>query len=411
MRAFVNATFSGAERHRRRLGEVLELEREQHPNPLKALHEAGQSIWLDYIRRALLETGTLARYISGLWVTGLTSNPTIFEHAIAGSGDYDDAIARRLDRRLSTEELFFEIALEDILAAADLFRPVYEATGGADGFVSLEASPTLADDTEGTIAEAKRLHGQAARPNVLIKVPGTNAGVVAIEELIAAGIPINVTLLFSREHYLAAADAYLKGLERRVEKGASRTSPRSPRCSSRAGTPLPRRSCRRLCAIAWASRSVSAPSRRTGICSRPSDGGASGRPGRGRSGCCGRAPAPRIRPCPTPTTSRRSPPKTRSTPCQRRPCLAFGRHGSVGALLSTDTTDAEAVIAGVEQAGIDVAALAEELQIKARDLSTICSPSCSRASRRRLPSCARRTNAAPSTWARSLPRPMRRRRI
>ena len=218
VRAFVNATFSGAERHRRRLGEVLELEREQHPNPLKALHEAGQSIWLDYIRRALLETGTLARYISGLWVTGLTSNPTIFEHAIAGSGDYDDAIARRLDRELSTEELFFEIALEDILAAADLFRPVYEATGGADGFVSLEVSPTLADDTEGTIAEAKRLHGQAARPNVLIKVPGTKAGVVAIEELIAAGIPINVTLLFSREHYLAAADAYLKGLERRVEK-------------------------------------------------------------------------------------------------------------------------------------------------------------------------------------------------
>ena len=219
--AFVNAEFSGEGRHRRRLGEVIQLEREQHVNPLKGLHEAGQSIWLDNISHALLTSGTLARYISSLWVTGLTSNPTIFERAIAGSSDYDEAILKRLNRDLSTEQLFVEIAIEDIIAAAGLFRPVFEATAGADGFVSLEVSPNLADDANGTIAEAKHLHAEAARPNVLIKVPGTKAGTVAIEELIFAGIPVNVTLLFSRDHYLAAADAYMRGLERRLEAGTN----------------------------------------------------------------------------------------------------------------------------------------------------------------------------------------------
>jgi transaldolase len=184
-------------------------------NPLKQLHDVGQSIWLDNIRRALLNGGTLAHYIADLSVTGLTSNPTIFEHAIGGSTDYDAAIASRLDKTLTTEELFFAVALEDITDAADLFRPIYDATGGRDGFVSLEVSPTLADDTDGTIAQAKKLHAAADRPNVLIKVPGTKSGVPAIEELIAAGIAINVTLLFSREHYVAAAEAYLRGLERR----------------------------------------------------------------------------------------------------------------------------------------------------------------------------------------------------
>jgi transaldolase len=367
VRAFVNATFSGADRHRRRLGEVIELERAQHPNPLKTLHEAGQSIWLDYIRRALLETGTLARYISGLWVTGLTSNPTIFEHAIAGSGDYDEVIARRLDRRLSTEQLFFEIALEDIIAAADLFRPVYEATGGADGFVSLEVSPTLADDAEDTIAEAKRLHEQAARPNVFIKVPGTKVGLVAIEELIAAGIPINVTLLFSREHYLAAAEAYFKGLERRIEKGAS---PNVASVASlfvsrwdAASTPKLPEGLRNRLGIAIgqltfkAYRDLLASDRWRRLA-------AAGAQPQRLLWASTSAKDPTL-PDTYYVTALAADNTVNTMP--EATLLAFGRHGSVGALLSTDTSDAEAVIAGVEQAGIDVAALAEELQIKGRD--------------------------------------------
>ena len=173
--AFVNASFSGGERHRRRLGKVLGIERDQYRNPLRVLHQTGQSIWLDHINRALLESGTLAHYITGLSVTGLTSNPTIFEHAITGSTDYDEAIRTRLGSGLSTERLFFELAIEDLTVAADLFRPVHESTYGIDGYVSLEVSPTLADDAEGTIAEAKRLHAQAARPNLFIKVPGTRS--------------------------------------------------------------------------------------------------------------------------------------------------------------------------------------------------------------------------------------------
>ena len=321
VQAFVGATFSGAERHRRRLSEVLEIERAQHPNPLAALHRAGQSIWLDNIRRALLETGTLARYISTLSVTGLTSNPTIFEHAIAGSADYDDAIVERLDRRLATPELFFELALEDIVAAAELFRPIFDATGGGDGFVSLEVSPTLADDTEGTIVEAKRLHAQAARPNVLIKVPGTRAGVVAIEELIFAGIPINVTLLFSREHYLAAAEAYQKGLERRITAGHSpEVASVASLFISRWDAASAREAAGELCATASASRSASARSRRIAICWQRTAGSVWRMPARARSVCCGRAPAPRTRPCRTLTTSPRWPPTAPSTPCPSRRC-------------------------------------------------------------------------------------------
>jgi transaldolase / glucose-6-phosphate isomerase len=367
VRAFVGAGFSGAERHRRRLGEVLQLERDQHLNPLRTLHEAGQSIWLDNIRRALLETGTLARYISSLWVTGLTSNPTIFEHAIAGSADYDDAIARRLDRRLSTEELFFEIALEDIIAAAELFRPVYEATGGADGFVSLEVSPTLADDTEGTIAEAKRLHGEAARPNVLIKVPGTKAGVVAIEELIYAGIPINVTLLFSREHYLAAAEAYLKGLERRVQKGASPNvasvaSLFISRWDAAAAPKLPNHLRNRL-GIAIGQRAFKAYLDLLASERWRRLAAAGARPQR-LLWASTSAKDPTL-PDTYYVTALAAENTVNTMP--EATLLAFGRHGSVGALLSPDTTEAEATIAEIAKAGIDVEALAEELQIKGRD--------------------------------------------
>jgi transaldolase len=185
------------------------------------LHDIGQSIWLDNITRDLLESGTLARYIAELSVTGLTSNPTIFDHAIKGSSDYDAAIRSKLKTGKSGEALFFELALEDITRAADLFRPVFDRTRGVDGYVSLEVSPLLAYDTKTTLAVAKELHGRAGRPNLFIKIPGTPQGLPAIEEAIFAGVPINVTLLFSREHYLAAAEAYLRGIERRIEAGLS----------------------------------------------------------------------------------------------------------------------------------------------------------------------------------------------
>jgi transaldolase len=185
----------------------------------RILHDLGQSLWLDNITRNLLRTGLLRRYIDEFSVTGLTSNPTIFDHAIKNSGDYDDAIKSKLAEGKSGEKLFFELALEDLTQAADLFRPVYDRTGGVDGWVSLEVSPLLAHDTKSTIAAAKDLHAQARRPNVLIKIPGTREGLPAIEEAIFAGVPINVTLLFSDEQYRAAADAFMRGVERRIEAG------------------------------------------------------------------------------------------------------------------------------------------------------------------------------------------------
>jgi transaldolase len=183
------------------------------------LHNLGQSLWLDNITRDLLNTGTLKRYIDELSVTGLTSNPTIFDHAIKNSSSYDAAIRKKLDEGKSGERLFFELALEDLTRAADLFRPIFDRTNGVDGWVSLEVSPLLAHDTASTLAAAKSLHARARRPNLLIKIPGTKEGLPAIEESIFAGVPINVTLLFSREHYLAAAEAFLRGIERRIDAG------------------------------------------------------------------------------------------------------------------------------------------------------------------------------------------------
>src|SRR5215470_16084438 len=172
------------------------------------LHNLGQSIWLDNITRDLLNNGTLERYIAELSVTGLTSNPTIFDHAIKNSISYDGAIREQAGKGKSGEELFFQLAIEDLTEAADLFRPVHDRTSGLDGWVSLEVSPLLAHDTAATIASAKELHAQVRRPNVMIKIPGTPQGVPAIEESIFAGVPINVTLLFSTEQYVASADAY-----------------------------------------------------------------------------------------------------------------------------------------------------------------------------------------------------------
>ena len=181
------------------------------------LHDLGQSLWLDNITRNLLKTGVLRRYIDELSVTGLTSNPTIFDHAIKNSSDYDGAIKSKLAEGKSGEKLFFELALEDLTQAADLFRPIHDRTCGVDGWVSLEVSPLLAHDTKSTIAVAKDLHARAGRPNLLIKIPGTPEGLPAIEEAIFAGVPVNVTLLFSDDQYVAAADAFMRGIERRIE--------------------------------------------------------------------------------------------------------------------------------------------------------------------------------------------------
>jgi len=183
------------------------------------LHNLGQSLWLDNITREMLNNGTLARYINELSVTGLTSNPTIFDHAIKNSSAYDAGIRECRNRGKSGEELFFNLAIEDLVRAADMFRPIYDRTNGVDGWVSLEVSPELAFDAAKSLAAAKELHQYAGRPNLFIKIPGTKQGLPAIEEAIFAGVPVNVTLLFSREHYLAAADAFMRGIERRIETG------------------------------------------------------------------------------------------------------------------------------------------------------------------------------------------------
>jgi transaldolase len=188
-------------------------------NATHKLHALGQSLWLDNITHALLTSGTLDHYIRELTVTGLTSNPTIFDHAIKDGEFYDDAIRKKALAGMSNEALFFELATVDLVQAADLFRPIHDATGGVDGWVSLEVSPLLADDTAGSIKAAGELHTRAGRPNFFIKIPGTRAGIPAIEESIFAGVPVNVTLLFSREHYIAAAEAYMCGVERRIAAG------------------------------------------------------------------------------------------------------------------------------------------------------------------------------------------------
>lgn len=187
-------------------------------NVTRALHKQGQSLWLDNITRSMLDTGQIQRYIDEYSVTGLTSNPSIFDKAI-GSGDYDDAIRAKAATGRKGEELFFELAIEDLRRAADLFLPIHERTDGVDGWVSLEVSPLLAYQTQRTVEAARELHARADRRNLFIKIPGTPEGLPAIEEAIASGVPVNVTLLFSADQYLAAADAYLRGIERRVQAG------------------------------------------------------------------------------------------------------------------------------------------------------------------------------------------------
>ena len=195
-------------------------------NKAQELHDLGQGLWLDNITREILDNGTLRRYINEFSVTGLTSNPTIFDEAIGNTAAYDQGIRDKAKAGKSGEALFMELALEDLRRAADLFRPVFDATDGVDGWVSMEVSPLLANDTAGSIAAAARIHGQAERPNLYVKIPGTPEGGPAIEQSIFNGIPINVTLLFSREQYVAAAEAYLGGIERRIAAG------RDPRVAS-----------------------------------------------------------------------------------------------------------------------------------------------------------------------------------
>src|SRR5262245_50501135 len=185
----------------------------------RKLHDLGQSLWLDNITRDMLNNGTLKRYIDELSVTGLTSNPTIFDHAIKNSATYDDPIRQKAQGGKAGEDLFFDLAVEDLTRAAELFRPIHERTNRVDGWVSLEVSPVLAHDTQSTLAAAKSLHQRAGQPNLFIKIPGTKEGLPAIEESIFAGVPINVTLLFSREQYVAAAEAYMRGIERRIAAG------------------------------------------------------------------------------------------------------------------------------------------------------------------------------------------------
>jgi transaldolase len=184
------------------------------------LHESGQSLWLDNISRKMLDSGQIARYIEQYSVTGLTSNPSIFDKAVA-SGEYDAAIREKAARGITGEKLFFDLAIEDLRRAADLFLPIFERTDGVDGWVSLEVSPLLASDAKRTVSTATELHARAARPNLFIKIPGTPEGHVAIEECIVAGIPVNVTLLFSADHYRGASEAYLRGIERRIAAGLS----------------------------------------------------------------------------------------------------------------------------------------------------------------------------------------------
>ncbi len=220
IQSFLGASFSGEERHARRLGKVLDQRRLLHRNALRDLADAGQSVWLDSISRSLVEEGTLARYIAELSVTGVTSNPSILHSAIGGGDGYDD----RIDALVSAGEtdpegIAFGLALGDLTRAADLLLPVHHATRGSDGFVSVEVSPTLVDDSNGTVAAGMELFERAGRPNVMIKVPGTTAGLVAAEELLFAGIPVNITLLFSPDHYGATAEAYLTAMERRLDAG------------------------------------------------------------------------------------------------------------------------------------------------------------------------------------------------
>jgi transaldolase len=328
----------------------------------QTLHERGQSLWLDNITRDLLESGTLKRYIDDLSVTGLTSNPTIFDHAIKNSSAYDAAIRKKVREGKSGEDLFFELALEDLIRAADLFRPIWDRTRGVDGWVSLEVSPLLAHDTPSTLAAAKALHARAGRPNLLIKIPGTKEGLPAIEEAIFAGIPINVTLLFSSAQYLAAAEAFMRGIERRVAAGLQ------PEIESVASVFISRwdaavkdrvpEPLRNQLGIAIAKRTYKAYRALLGSSRWQRVFNAGARPQRllwASTGTKdpGASDVLYIKSLAAPFTVNTMPEGT---------LKALADHGAIGEMLPADGGDCEEVLARFAGAGIDVDALAGQLQ-------------------------------------------------
>jgi transaldolase len=331
-------------------------------NPTKTLHDAGQSLWLDNITRDLLNSGTLQRYIDELSVTGLTSNPTIFDHAIKNSADYDSDIARLSSRAKSVEDLFFELALADLTRAADLLRPVFTRTDGVDGWVSLEVSPVLAYDTQRTIVAARDLSRRGDKSNLFIKIPGTQEGLSAIEAAIFAGVPVNVTLLFSREQYVAAAEAYLRGVERRIEAGlnpavASVASIFVSRWDVAVAGKVPAELTNRL-GIAVAERTYKAY---LGLLASP----------RFQRAANSGARAQRLLWASTGTKDPKASdilyvkalaaPFTVNT-MPEATLKAFAQHGQVGAMLPLDGGDCERVLAAFAKAAIDVDALAKTLQ-------------------------------------------------
>jgi transaldolase len=328
------------------------------------LHDLGQSLWLDNISREMLDNGTLRRYVSELSVTGLTSNPTIFDEAIGGSSVYDRGIQQKARAGLSGERLFVELALEDLRRAADLFRPEFDRTGGVDGWVSMEVSPLLANDTNATVEAARNIHRLADRPNLYVKIPGTPAGVPAIEEAIFAGVPVNVTLLFSREQYLAVAEAYMRGLERRIAAGLS------PRVSSVASlfvsrwdravaTKAPPELRNRL-GIAIAMRTYRAY-RELLASKRWRDLAAAGAEKQRMLWASTGSKDPQASPnlyveaLAAPDTIDTMPEKT---------LLAFAAEGQIKSVMANDGGDAEQVLARFAAAGIDVDALALKLQVE-----------------------------------------------
>jgi transaldolase len=330
--------------------------------PTRLLHEIGQSLWLDNITREMLDDGTLQRYIAELSVTGLTSNPTIFDEAIARTAAYDAGIAEKARAGLAGEALFTELALEDLRRAADLFRPIFETSRGEDGWVSMEVSPLLADDAAGTVEAAKAIHAQADRPNLFVKIPGTAAGIAAIEETIYAGVPVNVTLLFSREHYLAAAGAYLRGIERRIAAGLdpqvrSVASVFVSRWDRAVADQVPAHLHNRL-GIAIGRRAYVAYRELHASARWAALAAAGARPQRLLWASTGvKDPNARatlyVEAFAAPDTIDTMPEKT---------LRALAEHGEIKGAMPADGGDAEAVLAEFAQAGVDVEALAARLQ-------------------------------------------------
>ncbi len=330
--------------------------------PTKIIHDLGQSLWLDNITRDLLNSGTLQRYIDGFSVTRLTSKPTIFDHAIRNGADYDSDLSQGASRVKSREDLFFDLALADLARAADLFRPIFARTDGIDGWVSLEVSPFLAHDSKGTLAAARDLHQRGGKPNLFIKIPGTAEGLPAIEEAIFAGVPINVTLLFSREQYAAAAEAYLRGVERRIEAGlnpavASVASLFVSRWDIAISGKVPDELTNRL-GIAVAQRTYKAylellvsrrfqPAANAGARAQRLLWASTGTKDPKASDTL------YVRALAAPVTINTMPEGT---------LKAFGDHGEVGEPLAPDGGDCERVLADFAKAGVDVDALATRLQ-------------------------------------------------